>query len=87
MGKKTAKWSLVILSALVIYTAPTVGKSTPAFKFSFTSRRVVGLFYADLSEPVLTQSNVRDVLRDSRLVLCAAALTLFTSSSIMFTRI
>jgi hypothetical protein len=24
MGKKTAKWSLVILSALVIYTAPTV---------------------------------------------------------------
>jgi hypothetical protein len=24
MGKKTAKWSLVILSALVIYTAPPV---------------------------------------------------------------
>ncbi len=24
MRKKTAKWSLVILSALVIYTAPTV---------------------------------------------------------------
>jgi hypothetical protein len=26
MGKKTAKWSLVILSTLVIYTALTVSK-------------------------------------------------------------